>query len=90
VASTRVNTPSRINRQHAIWEREMRRLRVTSRVLAAALLAVVARIIIAGLTLTSGLTATVIAALTVASSLLTRHGHRHEPALRRSSSIDRR
>jgi hypothetical protein len=59
-------------------------------VLAAALFAVVARIIISGLTLATGLTATVIAALTLASSLLTRYGHRHEPALRRSTSIDRR
>jgi hypothetical protein len=68
----------------------MRRLGVTTRLLAAVLLAVIARMLIFGPTLTTGLTATVIAALNLASLLLTRYGRRHEPVSQRSTPTDRR
>jgi 4-amino-4-deoxy-L-arabinose transferase-like glycosyltransferase len=73
------SSPSNNDLRHAIWEREMKRLGVVTRLLAAVLLALVARILIFGSTVTTGLTATVIAALTLASLLLTRYGRRHEP-----------
>lgn len=76
--------------KHAIWEREMRRLVVITRLLAAVVLALVVRILILGPTLTTVLTATVIAVLTVASLLLTRYGHRHEPPSQRSTPHHRR
>lgn len=67
-------------------QREMRQLGVGTRLLAAVLLALVARILIFGPTLGTGLNATVIAALALASSLLTRYGQKHEPTSRRSDS----
>jgi hypothetical protein len=76
--------------KHDVWEREMRRLGVSTRVLAAVLLALIARILVSGLTLAGGVAAMVCAALTLASLLLTRYGRRHEPPQRRSTSADRR
>jgi hypothetical protein len=81
--------PSRIEPQHDVWEREMRRLSVGIRLFAVILAAVVARILIAGLTVTSGVIAAVSAVLTLASLLLKRYGHRHEPSSRRSTSTKR-
>jgi hypothetical protein len=81
--------PSRTDPQHAVWEREMRRLGVSTRLFAVILAAVVARILISGLTVTSGIVAAVTALLTLASLLLTRYGRRHEPSSRRSTSTKR-
>jgi hypothetical protein len=81
--------PSRIDPQHAVWEREMRRLGVSIRLFAVILAAVVARILIAGLTVASGVIAAVSAVLTLASLLLKRYGHQHEPSSRRSTSTKR-
>jgi hypothetical protein len=67
----------------------MRRLGVTTRLFAVILAAVVARILISGLTVTSGIVAAVTALLTLASLLLTRYGRRHEPSSRRSTSTKR-
>lgn len=71
----------------AAWEREMRRLIVSNRVLSAVLVAVTVRMVVSGLTLASGFTVLIVAILLVASLLLTRQGHRLEPppAPRRTS-----
>jgi hypothetical protein len=63
----------------AAWEREMRRLIVSNRLLSAVLVAVTVRMIVSGLTLASGFTVAIIAVLLLASLLLTRQGHRLEP-----------
>ncbi len=81
--------PSRIDSQHAVWEREMRRLGLSTRLFAVVLAAIVARILISGLTVTSGIVAAVSALLTLVSLLLTRYGHRHEPSSRRANSTNR-
>ncbi len=65
--------------QHAVWEREMRRLGLSTRLLAVVLLAVLARIAIGGLTAVNGVAAGVSGSLTLASLLLTRYGRRREP-----------
>jgi hypothetical protein len=69
----------------AAWEREMRRLVVSNRVLSAVLLAVTVRMIVSGLTFASGFVVAIVAILLVASLLLTRQGHRLEPTPRRIS-----
>jgi hypothetical protein len=61
------------------WERMMRRLRVTTGLLGAILLALLARMIILGATLLAGLTSAFIAVLVIAALLLTRQGKRLEP-----------
>jgi Flp pilus assembly protein protease CpaA len=79
-----VSVPHRRHRRaagldRAAWEREMRRLIMSNRLLSAVLLAVTVRMIVSGLTLTTGFTVVIIAILLVASLLLTRQGHRLEP-----------
>src|SRR5450759_1035168 len=66
--------------QRAIWEREMRRLSIGRRVLFAVLLALGARVIVSGLNFASGLSLAVVAALFVASLVLTRQGRRLQPS----------
>jgi hypothetical protein len=61
----------------------MRRLRVTTRILAAVLVALCARGVLAGMNTAIGLTAAMVAALLVVSLILTRQGHRLEPTSRR-------
>ncbi len=65
--------------EHAIWERSISRLRLCSRLLAVALLALGARALVSGLTLAVGLTAAAIVVLLLASVLLAAHGRRLEP-----------
>jgi hypothetical protein len=65
---------SRIDKQ--VWEREMNRLRRISLLLGAALAAVVARIVIDGPELVSGLTGSLILVLLVCSQALRRQGRR--------------
>ncbi|MGB9185038.1 MAG: hypothetical protein WCB67_13335 [Solirubrobacteraceae bacterium] len=64
----------------ATWEREMRRLSIGRRVLFAVLLALAARVIVSGLNFASGVSLAVVAALFVASLVLTRQGRRLEPS----------
>jgi hypothetical protein len=66
--------------ERGVWERAMRQLRVCSRLLAAVLVAVGARIVITGATPLTAVTATIIAVLLAASLLLSRQGRRHQPA----------
>ncbi len=70
-------TPQALPR--AVWEREMRRLQVGVRVLAAVLLALATRIIVDGLEPVSAATSGVIAVLLVATIGLRREGRRLEP-----------
>ena len=67
----------------------MRRLGVMARLLDAALLALIARMLVSGPTFTSGLITTVMALLLIASLLLARSGRPHEPAHQRSTSTSR-
>jgi hypothetical protein len=63
----------------ATWERIMRRLRVLSGLLGAALLALGVRLIVFGPATVTAATTAIIAVLLVAALLLTRHGRRLEP-----------
>ncbi len=65
--------------ERAVWEREMRRLRITVRLLTAILLALAARAIVGGINPTLGLTCAVVAVVLVASLLLTNYGRALEP-----------
>jgi Flp pilus assembly protein protease CpaA len=76
--SHRKNRPA-AGLDRATWEREMRRLIVSNRLLSAVLVAVTVRMVVSGLTFASGFTVAIVAILLVASLLLTRHGHRLEP-----------
>ncbi|MGA2014412.1 MAG: hypothetical protein ABSH51_28330 [Solirubrobacteraceae bacterium] len=58
----------------------MRRLRVSNRVLAAVLLALAARAVLAGLTVAVGASAAVVAVLLLASLMLTAQGRRLQPS----------
>jgi hypothetical protein len=69
--------PAKLER--AVWEREMRRLRVSVRLLTAILLALATRSIAAGITPTLGLTGAIVAVLLISSLVLTNHGRRLEP-----------
>jgi len=62
-----------------VWERSMRRLRVSTRLLGAILLALLARMILIGATLMTAMTSAIIAVLVIASVLPTRMGKRLEP-----------
>lgn len=84
IPSTRAYVPDAVEVRHSVWERTMRRLGVVIRLLAAALLALCARILTSGPNFPSELAAGIIAALLIASTLLARHGRRNEPAPGRS------
>ena len=71
--------PSKAEVRRALWEREMRRLRLTTWVLAAVLLALIARSLILGLTVAAELSGPIVAGLLLAAVLLTRQGRRIEP-----------
>jgi hypothetical protein len=62
-----------------MWEHEMRRLRLASRVLVAVAVAVAVRVIVSGLTVTTGLSLVVIGLLLGAVRLLIRQGRRLQP-----------
>ncbi len=64
----------------AIWEREMRRLSVITRLLGTVLLALGARMLVTGPTLSSAVTAGVTVILLLAAILLTRRGRKLKPA----------
>lgn len=68
--------------RRSAWEREMRRLGVIVRVLAAVLLALAARVLVSGINAVIGVTGGIVAGLLVAALLLTRQGRRLEPTPR--------
>ena len=68
--------------RQALWEREMRRQRVSIRVLGAVLVALVVRGIVDGVSTAVGLTGLVVAGLLVVSLILRQQGRRIEPPLR--------
>jgi hypothetical protein len=72
-------TPKRRDAERLMWERTMRRLRVSTRLLAAVLLALLVRMLAIGANLLLGLTAVVVAALLLGSLLITSQGRRLEP-----------
>jgi len=80
---------SQIDVRHALWQREMRRLVVLSRLLGAVLLALGARILIVGPNLTTELTTAAIVTLLIAAIVLARCGRRHPPAPPPSDSMPR-
>jgi hypothetical protein len=73
-----INT-NRRELERAVWERVMKRLRISTRMLSAILLALLARVIVSGLSVATELSAAIITPLLLGSVLLTRHGHRLEP-----------
>lgn len=64
---------------HEVWEREMRRARTIARALAATLVALLARGLIAGWTITLALAAIAVGALLLAAVWLRHHGRTLEP-----------
>ena len=62
-----------------VWEREMRRLRMVVRLLAAVLLALVARAVLIGVTPATSLAVVIISVLEIAALILLRQGRRIEP-----------
>jgi hypothetical protein len=65
--------------ERAGWERMMRRLRVSVRLLGVVMLAVIARMAVSGPTPTSVLSASVIGTMLIVALRLIRYGHRIEP-----------
>jgi hypothetical protein len=74
----------------AAWERAMRQLRMCTRLLAAALLALGARLVLAGPTPVTAVSAVIVAALLLAALLLTHHGRSYEPRSRSSATASAR
>ena len=72
------------------WERTMKRLRASTRALAAILVALAARMIVFGATALAALVAAILALLTLASVLLTRQGRQLEPSRTRQARSGRR
>lgn len=62
-----------------MWEREMRRLRFTSRLLATVAGALLLRIAVSGLTFATGFSLAIVIALLIGALLLHRQGRRIEP-----------
>ena len=63
----------------AVWEREMRRVRTIVRLLAAVLLALVARAVLVGVTAALSLAAVIVSVLEIIALILLRQGRRVEP-----------
>ena len=77
---SQASSPDRLKR--AVWEREMRRLRVSARVLIAVLLALAVRVVVSGINAVIGFTAAIVAGLLIVSLGLARQGRRLEPTSR--------
>jgi hypothetical protein len=75
----RAPTPPNPRLQRAVWELQMKRLRLIGRVLSGVLLALGARMVADGLTPTFAVTAGVIIVLLAASLGLARQGRRLKP-----------
>jgi hypothetical protein len=84
-ARTGPGVPARDDHAHAhqiswaVWEREMRRLRMLVRLLAAVLLALVVRAVLVGVTAAMSLSAVILSVLEIAALILLRQGRRLEP-----------
>ena len=63
----------------AVWEREMRRLRMLVRFLAAVLLTLVARAVLVGVTAAISLSVVILSVVEIAALILLRQGRRIEP-----------
>ena len=63
----------------AVWQREMQRLRVVVRLIAAVLVALVARAVLVGVTPALSLAAVILSVLEIAALMLLRQGKRVEP-----------
>ena len=91
-ARQRPGGPARTDRarghqlEWALWEREMRRLRMVVRLLAAVLLALVARAVLVGVTPATSLAAVIVSVLEIAALILVRHGRRVEPPRPRTTA----
>lgn len=79
MSTIRVRDSTGSEAQHQAWEREIKRARVITRLLATALIALCVRVLVLGVTFASVLTATILAALLLTALLLTRYGQRVEP-----------
>ena len=65
--------------ERAVWEREMRRLGVATRVLLVVLLVLAVRVVGSGLNTAAAVSLVIVCGLLAAASLLTRQGRRLEP-----------
>jgi hypothetical protein len=74
-----VRDTTRSEFQRQVWQREMRHVRLVTRLLGTALIALCIRILISGATTASILTATIVGVLLLTSLLLTRYGQKVEP-----------
>jgi uncharacterized membrane protein YfbV (UPF0208 family) len=75
--------------EQAAYDRAIRQLRVCMRLLSAALLGLLARIVVDGATVAVALAAAVVALLLLASGALWRYGRRVQPHASASRSIRR-
>jgi hypothetical protein len=81
MSSPRARDADRIRVERYLWERTMRRLRISNWLLAALLIALIVRLLIAGAAIAGVLAATTIAAVLLAMLRLTSQGRRLEPPL---------
>ena len=79
MSTVRVRDSTRSEVQYQAWEREIKRARLASRLLATALLGLCIRTLVSGVTFASILAATIISALLLTALLLTRYGQKIEP-----------
>jgi hypothetical protein len=70
---------SRLELERAVWERVMKRLRVSTRVLSLVLIALLIRMTASGPSVAAEVAGAIVAGLLLASVLLTRQGHQIEP-----------
>jgi hypothetical protein len=82
MSSPRRDHPRVTEIDHTVWERAMRQLSVCTRLLATGLVALGARLAIAGPTPVTVLSAAILAFLFLAALLLTRYGRRYHPRSR--------
>jgi hypothetical protein len=85
MSSPRLDDPRVTEIDRAVWERAMRQLSACTRLLATGLVALGARLVIAGPTPVTVLSTAILALLFLASLLLTRRGRRYQPPSRSST-----
>jgi hypothetical protein len=78
-SSARESRDARITLSRAVWEREMRNLRIIVRLLAIVLAVLVARALLSGATLAVGVAGATVAILLLAALGLSRQGRRLQP-----------
>ncbi|MGZ6617251.1 MAG: hypothetical protein ACXVFQ_22860 [Solirubrobacteraceae bacterium] len=89
MSRARPNDRNETEVDRVVWERAMRQLGMCTRLLAAVLVALGARLVISGPTPVSAVAATIIAGLLLAALLLTRQGRRHQPGSQSSTAAGR-